>query len=180
MRQRALLSLSLPLAAAGCLAGHSLGYGLVGADSQDGRVHGYLSHAPQFIAACVALVVLALGLRFAGRLQGRPAVWPLAVLPPVAFCAQELAERLAAGLPAHTVLEPPVFVGLAAQIPVALAAYALARALLSVTDTAVRAFAAAGGPVSVPSRPLPAPTTTSVPTRAPIALDSLGRAPPRR
>ena len=101
MRKRALLALSLPLAAAGGLAGHAVGYALVGASRQDARIHGYLSVAPQFLAVCLALVTLALALRLAGRLQGRPAAWPFALLPPLAFVAQELLERVLHGLPGN-------------------------------------------------------------------------------
>jgi hypothetical protein len=179
VRKRALLSLSLPLAAVGCLAGHATGYALVGVSRQDARIHGYLGLAPQFVAACVALVALALALRLTGRLQGRPAAWPFALLPPLAFCAQELIERLAAGLPAHAVFEPAVFAGLAAQLPLALAAYLAARALLRCTDAAACAL----GPRPVPAlrpAPLSAPTAAHRPVRTPLAFDRLGRAPPRR
>src|SRR4051812_43046390 len=132
VRKPALLAFSLPLAAAGTLAGHAAGYALVGA-SRPG-VHGYLGYAPLFLAICVAALVTSVGLRVGGRLQGRPAAWPFAVLPPLAFCTQELVERLAAGLPAHAVFEPAVYAGLAAQVPLAFAAYLGARALLRVAD----------------------------------------------
>ena len=106
MRRHALLSLSVPLAAVGCLIGHAAGYALVGMSRRDTQIHGYLSLAPQFIAICAAVLVAALALRLSGRLPGRVAAWPFALLPPLAFCAQELIERLAAGLPAHAVFEP--------------------------------------------------------------------------
>jgi hypothetical protein len=181
VRKRALLSLSLPLAAAGCLAGHALGYAVVPTGPRDARIHSYLTLAPQFLAVCVALVALTLGLRLSGRLQGRPAAWPFAILPPLAFCAQELVERLVAGLPAHAVLEPAVFAGLAAQLPVAVVAYLVARALLRVADTTVRAVSAVGATVVRPVPcPMPVPATGRVPTRTSPAFDRLGRAPPRR
>ena len=82
--------------------------------------------------------MLALALRVTGRLQGRPSAWPFALVPPLAFLAQELIERLAAGLPAHAVLEPAVYVGLAAQLPIALLGFLAARALLRVADEAAR------------------------------------------
>lgn len=180
MRKRALLSLSLPLAAAGCLAGHTLGYALAGSDRRDAQAHGYLAFAPQFLALCIAVVVLALGMRFAGRLRGRPSAWPFAVLPPLAFCAQELVERLVAGLPAHSVLEPAVFVGLAAQLPVAVAAYLLVRALVRVVDSAARAVSPVDCVLRFPSACLLSPATSPGPARAQLAFDRLGRAPPRR
>jgi len=179
VRQRALLALSLPLAAVGCLAGHAAGYALVGMSRRDAQIHGYLSLAPQFLAACVAFVALALALRVSGRLQGRPAAWPFAVLPPLAFCVQELIERVVAGLPAHAVFEPAVYVGLAVQLPIALSAYLSARALLRVADAAARALAPRP---AFTLRPAPPAVPAAIPTlaRTPLAFDRLGRAPPHR
>jgi hypothetical protein len=173
-----LLAFALPLATAGTLAGHAAGYALIGSSRQDALAHGYLGYAPQFLALCVAVLVLALALRTTGRLQGRPSAWPFALIPPVAFLAQELIERLAAGLPAHAVLEPAVYVGLAAQLPIALAGFLAARALLRVADEAVRGlvvrptFAPQPAPVPMPGRALP-------PLPARLAYGRLGRAPPR-
>jgi hypothetical protein len=179
VRKRALLALSLPLAAVGCLAGHAAGYALLGVSRRDAQIHGYLGLAPLFIAACAALVALALALRVTGRLQGRPAAWPFALLPPVAFCAQELIERLVAGLPAHAVLEPAVYVGLAAQLPLAFLAYLAARALLRGADAVARALAPRPAFTLRPALvPEPAGALRLTPT--PLAHDRLGRAPPRR
>ena len=179
MRNRALLALSLPLAAVGCLAGHAAGYALVGLSRRDAQIHGYLGLAPEFLAVCVAFVALALALRVSGRLQGRPAAWPFALLPPLAFCAQELIERLVAGLPAHAVFEPAVYFGLAAQLPFALAGYLAARALLRVADAAARAVAPRP---SFTLRPPPLAVAAAAIRLAssPLAFDRLGRAPPPR
>ena len=179
VRKPALLALSLPLAAVGSLAGHAAGYALVGSSRIDGQVHGYLTFAPLFLAACVALVAAALGMRVTGRLQGRPAAWPFALLPPLAFLAQELVERLAAGLPAHTVLEPPVYAGLAAQLPLGLAAYLAARALLRAADATARALAPRVD-VTLRARARPRAGRTRELAAAPLRFDRLGRAPPRR
>ncbi len=173
-----LLGLSLPLGAAGCLAGHALGYALVGTSPRDARIHGYLGYAPQFLGVCMAVIAIALLLRGVGRLRGRPATWPFALLAPLAFLAQELVERLVAGLPAHAVLEPSVFVGLAAQVPLAAVAMLAARALLRVADDAARTIAPTPA-FAVPSLSLtPAPAGASV-FACPLAFDHLGRAPPR-
>ncbi len=179
MRTRALLAVSLPLGAAGSLAGHTVGYAVAGSSPRDAAVHGYLTYAPQFLAACVALVTVALAMRVTGRLSGRIAAWPFALIPPLAFATQELLERLAAGLPAHAVLEPAVYAGLAAQVPVALAAYLVARALLRVADAAASAL---GPRVAVTFRAVAAAARVAVPApaRTPLAYDRLGRAPPRR
>jgi len=173
-----LLAFSLPLAAAGTLAGHAAGYALVGSSRRDELAHGYLSYAPQFLALCLAVVVLALTLRATGRLRGRQAAWPFALIPPLAFLAQELIERLVAGLPAHAVLEPAVYVGLAAQVPIAALGFLAARALLRVTDEATRALAS---PAVFALERMPLATAPAEPllvsTR--LAHGRLGRAPPR-
>jgi hypothetical protein len=173
-----LLAFSLPLAAAGTLAGHAAGYTLVGTSRDDALAHGYLAYAPQFLVVCVAAVAVALWLRVAGRLQGSQAAWPFALIPPVAFGGQELIERLAAGLPAHTVLEPAVWVGLAAQLPIAFVAFLVARGLLRVADEAARAIAPRS---TFPLRPVPtaAPWTAPLPVPARLPCGPLGRAPPR-
>jgi hypothetical protein len=179
VRKRALLALSLPLAAIGTLAGHAAGYTLVGTSHEDALVHGYLSFAPQFLAVCLACVALALLLRLGGRLQGRPSAWPFAIVPPLGFLGQELIERLVAGLPAHAVLEPAVFAGLAVQLPIAFLGFLAARTLLRVADEAARTFAPR--PMVAPRMELvaaPRSLPGLVPSR--LAFDRLGRAPPRR
>jgi hypothetical protein len=177
VRTRALLAFSLPLAAIGTLAGHAAGYALVGTSRRDTLVHGYLGYAPQFLAMCVGLLGVAMVLRITGRLQGRPAAWPFALVPPLAFCAQELIERLVAGLPAHSVLEPAVYVGLAAQLPIALAGFFAARALMRVADEAGRALIV---PPALSLRATARPASPAVPSRVRtrLAFDRLGRAPP--
>ena len=178
MRKHALLSLSIPLAAVGCLLGHAVGYALAGMSPRDAHVHGYLSFAPQFLAICVALVAASLALRLSGRLTGRIAAWPFALLPPLAFSAQELLERLAAGLPAHAVFEPAVFAGLAAQLPIALLAFLAARALLRVTDAAARALRPRP-PAPALTRLLLAPALSVAFAGTSCGFDRHSRAPPR-
>jgi hypothetical protein len=133
VRKRALLALSLPLAAAGSLAGHAAGYALVGMSSRDARIHGYLGYAPQFLALCTALVALALALRFAGRLQGRPSAWPFALLPPVAFAAYLAARALLRGADAvaRTLTPRPAFTLRPVLLPVPAAVPALTRTQLA-------------------------------------------------
>jgi len=179
VQKRALLALSLPLAAVGTLAGHAAGYALVGTSHEDARVHGYLSFAPQFVAVCLACIALALLLRVGGRLQGRQAAWPFAIVPPLAFLGQELIERLVAGLPAHAVFEPAVYAGLASQVPIAFFGFLAARALLRVADEAVSTFAPR--PVIDPRMELDStPRALPVLVVSRLAFDRLGRAPPRR
>jgi hypothetical protein len=177
VRRRALLAFSLPLAAIGCLAGHAVGYAVVGTSRTDAAIHGYLGYTPPFLAAAVSFVALAVVLRLSGRLQGRPVAWPFAVVPPIAFLVQEVIERLAAGLPAHGVLEPAVYVGLAAQLPIGFLAFLAGRALLRVADVAASTLVPPTRVVLEPiAPPALAPTTTVV--RAALAFDHLSRAPP--
>ena len=99
-----------------------------------------------------------LALRVGGRLQGRPSPWIVRRAPAARVRAQELIERLVAGLPAHAVFEPAVYAGLAAQAPVALLAYLAARALLRVADESAEALASADLTRGAPRRPaVPAP-----------------------
>jgi hypothetical protein len=177
-RRRSLLALSLPIAAVGSLAGHTAAYALVGSSRQDAAIHGYLSFAPQFLGLCVAAVAIALLLRASGRLAGRMAAWPFAAVPPLAFLAQELIERVAAGLPVQAIFEPAVYVGMAAQLPVACVAFFVARALLRLADEVALTLAPRPGIVSRAGLEASAlPDLAFVPAR--LAFDRLGRAPPR-
>jgi hypothetical protein len=178
VQRRALLALSLPLAAIGTLTGHAAGYALLGSTRQDAHVHGYLSFAPQFVAVCLGCVALALLLRVGGRLQGRPAAWPFALVPPLAFLAQELIERLVAGVPLHAMVEPVVLVGLAAQLPVALVGFACARALMRVADEAARTLVPVAR-LALPRVSLVAPRYAESPVPLRPVLVRRGRAPPR-
>ncbi len=180
MRQRrSLLSLSVPLGLVGCLVGHAAGYAIVSSSREDARIHGYLGYAPLFLAASLVFVAGTLAVRVVGRLPGRPAAWPFAFLPPLAFVAQELIERLAAGLPAYSVFEPAVYVGLAAQLPIGVLAFVVARTLLRVADEVGCALRTHHTCTLAPvSLLLPA----ELPSAAvlPLAFDHLGRAPPAR
>lgn len=177
-RSRLLWLIVLPLAAAAWLAGHAIGYRLAQAGPQDVALHGYLRYAPLALTAAFSLLFLAFGLRIAGRLPGRPQAWPYALLPPLAYSFQELAERLAAGVGPEALLHAPVVAGLAVQLPLAALAYALARALLRCADTVGRLLQS---PPRAP-RPaalLPVPASAPTPRPRPSAHAGFGRAPPR-
>jgi hypothetical protein len=179
VRQRALLALSLPLILVGCLGGHAAGYALAGSAHRDAAVHGYLAYAPQFVAACVTVLAVGLAMRTAGRLRGRLAAWPFALLPALAFLTQETVERAAAGVPGQDLLAPPVYVGLAAQLPVAVLAYLVARALIRAADTAGLALARGRMLAAHPLTIAISVTTDDVAASLPV-LGRRGRAPPRR
>ena len=176
VRNRALLAFSLPLAATGTIAGHAAGYAVVGGSRH--HVHGYLAFAPQFLAVCIAVLAAAVALRAGGRLQGRISAGVFALVPPLAYLAQELIERLVAGLPAQAVFEPAVYAGLAAQAPVALLTYLAARALLRVADEAAETLAPRIS-LTTAHVALPFPAPLPAPRVAELAHGRLGRAPPR-
>jgi hypothetical protein len=122
------LLLTVPLTAAGTLAAHTAAYALV--DAPPDGVHGYLGHLPQLLTILALPVLLALAV--AGRARS-PRAWPFAAAALAAFVAQEHVERLAHTGELPFLLDRPVFlVGLAVQVPFALAAWLAARLLIRV------------------------------------------------
>jgi hypothetical protein len=147
MQRRGLAWLSaLPLMAAGSLAAHALAYRIAEpraherADVLASTGHGYLAYAAPALAAGLALVLLGLAgatvRAFRSRAPARIAAWPFALVPPLGFVLQEHLERLLANgdVPLGAVLEPTFLVGLALQLPFALAALAAARILLGAAE----------------------------------------------
>jgi hypothetical protein len=156
---------SIPFMAAGCLAAHSLAYHLVSAREER---HGYLAFAPLFLGLLGALAI-------AGAFRRTRTRSPLvfAALPPLAFVVQEHVERLEL-----VVTEPAFLVGLALQLPFALAALVAARAFLGLADLVVDALTARP---PVPRRsPLPAapPAAPDSPRPSLLAGSCSSRAPP--
>ena len=166
-RTRVWLAVS-PVVAGGVLVGHALAYRVTGAPA--GSLHGYLDHAPQ-----VLLVLAIVGLAFAGlgaRLRS-PATWTFPVAALAVFVVQEHVERAAHAHEVVLVASPVLLVGLALQIPVAIAAWALARLLLRAVES-----------LSVHRRALPRLAFELLaPTGAEPARDSAqvrsGRGPPK-
>jgi hypothetical protein len=137
---RAAWLIPLPLGVASWLGAHCLAYWLVaprdhhmGLHAESG--HAYLGYTPALAVWGLALLVAGLLLCIGGGLRGhRPSRPPLRLfvaLPPVAFTLQEHLERLigTGGIPHDLVLEPTFVVGLALQLPFAVAALLLAHAL---------------------------------------------------
>jgi len=155
---------SIPFMAMGCLAAHSLAYHLV---TPRAERHGYLAFAPLVVGVLAALAVVGAFRR--GRTTS-PLVF--AVLPPLAFVVQEHAERLEL-----VATEPAFLLGLALQLPFALAAFVAARAFLGLADLVVEALVSrprGHGRTSfaalVPTADLPRPSL--------LAGSRLSRAPP--
>jgi hypothetical protein len=117
--------ISLALAFGGLLAGHDIAYRLTGVEAAG--LHAYLAHAPQLLLV-LALPAALLAVSGTRGAPVRPAGF--ALLGSSAYVAMEHLEVVAhGGVP--WLLESPVFwLGLALQLPFALAAWWIARALV--------------------------------------------------
>ena len=188
MRQRLAWLSTAPLMFAGLIAGHLLAYRLAfsdphaRADALAHSGHAYFGYVPLALAVSVGVLLAGLALQAASASRGEPrrATSPLIVLlPPIAFVVQEFAERLAhtGHVPWTVVVQPAFLLGLAFQLPFALAALLIAWAL----DSAARAVGRA-------LRELPQPTfrvfvpeparVVAVPRTAGLARGYGERAPP--
>jgi len=126
--------LTIGLSAAGVLTAHAAAYRVTGTPAGD--LHGYLAHAPQLIAVVVTVALAALAL---WSRSPRVCLWPFPALAVAGFVAQEHVERLLhTGELPWLATHPAFLVGLALQLPVALAVWFLARWLLVVTTPASR------------------------------------------
>ena len=115
----------VPLAAASVLLGHSIAYRVLGRSSAE--LHGYLAHAPQLVLIVATLSLL--GLAADARARRRSPV-PLSLLAMFAFVVQEHLERLihTGGMP-FLLTSPVLWLGVALQLPLALAVWWVARRL---------------------------------------------------
>ena len=189
MRQRLTWISLAPLMLGGLLAGHALGYRLAisdphaRADALAHSGHGYFNYVPFALSVCLGVLLAGLALQGISAFRGeprRPATSPLIVLlPPVAFIVQELLERFVHGghVPWTTVVQPSFLIGLALQLPFALAALLLAWAL----DSAARAIGDALASSRRPAFQILVPATvhsTTAPRPAGLARGYGERAPP--
>ena len=126
--------LTLVLAAAGTLLGHALAYRLTGQPAGD--VHAYLGHAPQLLLLLTTLAVCPLAFT---RATNSPPAWPFPFLALSAFAVQEHLEQLVhTGELPWLLTRPSFLLGLVLQLPLALAAWAVARRLLRALDASPR------------------------------------------
>jgi hypothetical protein len=179
--------LPLPLTVLAWLAAHAAAYDLA-FDGRHAREHalaasghGYLEHAPLLVALCLTAAAAGFLFRVAGLGTRRsvPAA-AFGALPFLGFAVQEHLERWLQGgeLPWGTTLEPVFLIGLALQLPFALVATALARALLAVADDVAASLAALPAPRLRPA-PLPLPADACNQAARPLlATRRAGRAPP--
>jgi hypothetical protein len=194
VRRRAAWLISLPLAIASWLGAHCFAYWLVapGAERHMGlhadAGHAYLGYTPAIVIWGLALLLAGLVLCvWQGMRGGRPSPPPLrlfALLPPAGFAVQEHAERLVGTgvIPHDLVTEPTFLVGLALQLPFALAALLLAYALSELGfgfgRAAARAFALHGPTFGTPPRLLGSRTSATLIAPSVLAPGHGPRAPP--
>ena len=158
--------ISLALALGGLLAGHDLAYRLTGAEAAG--LHAYLAHAPQLL---LVLALPAALLAVSGTRGGTMRPRSFALLGTAAYVAMEHLEQLSyGGLP--WLLESPVFwLGLALQLPFALAAWWIARGLLRLEAKVAR-------PPRLPSAWIALVVPAAPPAPAPVPAWPRLRGPP--
>jgi hypothetical protein len=128
-RLRAWLA-AAPLLAAGVVVAHEVAYRLT--ETPAGPAHGYLEHTPQVL---VALTVVGLALAALTRSKDGPAQWLFPFAGVLTFALQEHVEAIAHGEQLPFLLTSPAFaLGMLLQLPFALAAWLLTRALLGLLD----------------------------------------------
>jgi hypothetical protein len=144
IRRTGAWAIAVPVVVASWLGAHCFAYWLVspGAEHHMGvhaeHGHAWLGYTPALavwgLALVLAGVVLCLADGLLGRRPSRPPVRLFAFLPPIGFTLQEHAERLIASgaVPYDLVVEPTFLVGLALQLPFALAGLLLTRALYAI------------------------------------------------
>jgi hypothetical protein len=184
----------LPLVVAPWLGVHCLAYALVPPGSHEyghahASGHAYLVYSAPILAACgltllLAGVILGVGEGLRARPRAHPPLRLFLLLPPLGFVVQEHLEPLigTGAVPYDVVLEPTFLLGLALQLPFALAALLLTRALYAIGYGLGRAFArmlavpcTAGSATCLLVR-LPASATLVAPSV--LALGHGQRAPP--
>ncbi len=178
----------LPLTLAGVLAAHALANAVFG--SPEGRYELFASAAsgaqlvPLVAAMSTAVLLVGLALRVGGwwslPTDAPTLAAPFAFLPPLAFVLIEAFEGLLnrGVIPFGEALQPTFLVGLALQLPFALAAYLLARLLLRAGD-GLRLFFLRERPSSTGWLPAAVKARERVRPRSLASLSCLrGRAPP--
>jgi hypothetical protein len=191
MRRLGLWALVLPLMLAGTEVAHALAYRIVypvasvrwHALAESG--HGYLGYAPLVAGIGVAIVVAGVASTALDAIRRRPVrqlpAWAFGSLPLVGVTVQEFTERLieTRTLPWWMVEQPTFRVGLALQLPFALAAYVAARLLLrvgrAIGDAVARRLRR---PAPVRAAQAHAPSATRFVPRAPFAGGWSVRGPP--
>ena len=186
-RSKAAWLLSLPLSAAGMLLAHQFAWELGGHEHAGGAAHGYLQYGAIFAALGVATLIVAAttqlirGVAGAGVAHAPPAR-VFAIVPIIGFLLQEHLEHIVAEreLEVTFFLTAPFLLGLALQIPFALAALLVARLILGLVTRVVRAVGSLGIVPGLASLLVLVPLVPELAPRPVLATLSAGRAPPPR
>jgi hypothetical protein len=148
--------------------------------------HGYLAYMPAAVAFLGAGQLVAFVAAVLDTVRGRPLrslpAWVFLFIPEVGFVLQEHLERLVmvGRFPWWTALEPSFWRGLVLQVPLALAAYLVARILLRAAAVVADVVVARGRRTVVrePRLRTLRPPLVFLPRRPPLAAIAAGRAPP--
>ena len=169
------------------LLAHQLTWGVAGHGHEEDVAHGYLRYGAVFVALAAAAVAVASTRHFVQTVGGAevgkvPSAMTFAVMPIVGFVFQEHLEHLVAAreLEVSFFLSPPFVVGLALQLPFALAAMIVARLILGVVGTVAPRCAVGRRPwwVFELVRPCPRRGVDGPPRSRGLAFACAGRAPP--
>ena len=183
--------LTVSLALAGSQGAHLLTYRLV-TPNADQRAHlladtghAYMGYLPLGLALCTAVVLFAL---IGQARQTRPgqgaglAAWQFALIAPLVFCCQEHFERLLhdGTFPWDAALQRTFLLGLALQLPFALAAYLAARLLLRAAHAIALLLGRAPRQRRTAPTGLPLLASVDAPRWPALALGFSTRGPPLR
>ena len=178
--------LSLPLSAAGMLLAHEVAWGFASHEHTEEAGHGYLQYLAVFAALAVATLVVATTAQLirgvsGAAVAGAPPARVFAIVPIIGFLIQEHLEHLvvARELDVMFFISTPFLLGLALQVPFALAAFLVARLILGLVARVVRGIGELGVVPGLASLRLLVPLTPELAPRPALAAHRAGRSPPR-
>ena len=185
-RSKAAWLLSLPLSAAGMLLAHQFAWELGGHEHAAETAHGYLQYGAIFAALGVATLIVAAATQLIRGVSGAgvahaPPPRVFAIVPIIGFLLQEHLQHIVAAreLEVTFFLTAPFLLGLALQVPFALAALLVARLILGLVARVVRAVGSLGIVPGLASLRVLVPVVPELAPRPALATHSAGRAPPR-
>jgi hypothetical protein len=185
-RTRVAWLLALPLSAIGMLVAHQLAWEVASHDHGANGDHGYLQYGAIFAALAAGTVIVAAATQLIRVSRGSdiassPSARVFAVIPIVAFVLQEHLEHLVFSreLEVTYFLSPPFLLGLALQLPFALAAMVVARLILGLVKEVVATVELLQRLHALRSYCVVVPAAVDLPVRRGLVAGNAGRAPPR-
>jgi len=188
MRRSLAWLVAVPLMLGGSQLAHAIAYRIAYPQAHARTLHllatghSYLAWLPVVLGIAGACVLVSLTVAAADAARGAPPrglpAWAFALLPPLAFAAQETLElSLHNGTFAWQAVEAPTFLpGLVLQLPVGMLVYLVARLLLRAAERLGRAL---GRPLLAPQIPhVPAAIRATLQGRR-VTGSRPARAPPR-